>query len=168
MKTYFLISLAVACIGVSSCSPVLYTTVGQNVPLFKQKGEVAFSGGSAATSHEDDVSSAEGFNIQAAAAIDSSLSIMCSLYSLKNMDADNDWIGKGNYFELGIGKFKQSSKSKLIGEVFCGVGFGEIKNSSTFGDISEHYIKPFIQPSGGFSSKIVDVAITTRVAMVFF
>lgn len=152
---------------------MLYTTVGQNVPLFKKKGEVAISGGHASTAHEENdymyfVSGSEGFNVQAAAAIDSSLAITCSIYSLKNSDASYDWTGKGNYVEFGIGKFKHSPKTKLIGEVFFGTGFGSLKNSSTYGDISSHYIKPFIQPSGGFSSKVIDVALTARMGMVFF
>src|SRR5436190_23999941 len=86
------LSLFAGCI--SSCAPVLYTSVGQNVPLFKEKGEVAISGGASNTENSGndylyDYSSADGVNLQAAVAIKDNFAVMSSFYSLKNSNSSS-------------------------------------------------------------------------------
>lgn len=147
-----------------SCAPALYTNVGQNVPMFKKKGEVAFAVGRGSTGN--DHGSAEGISMQAAAAVGKSTEIISSFYSMKNDGGDSE--GSGNYFELGIGKFKYGEESKLTGEIIFGTGFGSIRNSMGSDHINLKYVKPFIQPSGGFSSKVLDIAFTPRIALVSF
>jgi hypothetical protein len=149
---------------------VLYSAVGQNVPLFQNKGEIAMSGGFAYASPREYNSNnfditpyMEGFNVQFAMALDSSVAVISSLYSLRG---ENDWASKGNYFELGIGKFKYNTNSNLAGEIFIGAGYGSMKNSLDNQQLNANYIKVFIQPSGGYSSKIIDVAFTPRVGLV--
>lgn len=151
-----------------SCAPALYTNVGQNVPLFRKKGEVAMSAGHGSASGENYLTSstAEGFSGQAAVAIGKSTAIISSFYSLK--DEGEDINGNGNYFEVGIGKFSYSETSKLHGEIFIGTGFGSIKNSEEGEYINLKYVKPFIQPSLGFSSPYFDIAITPRIALVSY
>jgi hypothetical protein len=171
--SFTLIMILVALISLISCSPeipVLYTAAGQNVPLFQKKGEIAMSGGFASASPKDynyndfDFTPyMQGFNIQFAMAVDSSVAIISSLYSLSE---DDDFISKGNYFELGIGKFKYNLNSNLTGEIFIGAGFGSLKNSMENQSINARYFKVFIQPSGGYSSEIIDVAFTPRVGLV--
>jgi|GEM_PF-1144332 len=144
----------------TSCSPVLYTTVGQNVALFHQKGEVALSISQAETKY------AAGVGAQVAAAVDSSILIMSSYYSLNNIGGS----GGGSYFEFGVGKFRYSTLTKFCAELILGTGLGSIKNvdntNNTFANVS--YFKPFIQPSFGFTTKIIDIALTPRIGYVTY
>jgi hypothetical protein len=160
--------------SLTSCAPVLYSTVGTNVPLLKEKGEVVVSGGMSQVDNKSNdylyyYSGASGFNLQFAAAIDSNLAIISSFYSLRNKDSQEEWTGNGTYFEAGIGKFGSGKKSKnLIGEIFIGTGFGSISNAYPGAHINASYLKPFLQPSGGVRTKYFDFALTPRFGMVFF
>lgn len=146
----------------SGCSPVPYANVGLNVPMLKEKGEVNLN---ASYGNTDD---AEGIALQAAAAVDSSLSIMASFYLLKNV-SNSDWEGRGNYFEFGAGKFgKVSENGKFIYDAHLGLGFAGIKNESGNSSLDVNFIKPFLQGSIGFNHKIIDVALTSRFAVVNF
>ncbi len=163
-ELFIFILIAIA-LCLTSCSPVLYTTVGQNVPLFHKKGEVAASVAHAGTNYAD------GTSFQVAAAIDSNTLLMSSFYSLNNVAGS----GSGRYFELGAGKFKYNPVTKLCGELILGVGFGSINNSfrtdpyyNTYTNVNANYFKPFIQPSFGFSTKIIDIALTPRVGLVTY
>ncbi len=82
-----------------SCSPVLYSNNGANVPLFQNKSEVVVSAGVASTDH------ASGLGLQAGVAFDSAWSVIASFYSLKEKGADEDWSGNGRYVEFGVGRF---------------------------------------------------------------
>ncbi len=68
----------------SSCNPVLYSTVGQNVPLFTEKGEVTLQAGYAASFGNN--TDADGVAIQAAYAVSNSIAVMGSFYSLKGLE----------------------------------------------------------------------------------
>lgn len=153
---------------VSSCNPGLYSTVGQNVPLFTEKGEVALSGGKSNSTNEYEV--IKGFHAQLAIALDSNLAVISSLYSLKSMDDEtvNRWAGKGSYFEVGIGKFKTNKSRKITCEIFIGAGLGSLKNTFESEYVNARYLKPFIQPTVGFTSKYFDVALTSRIALVSY
>lgn len=170
MKTNVHLNLAITSVVVvsgfilHSCAPALYTNVGQNVPLLKKKGEVAIAAGRGSTGN--DHGSAEGFNAQVAGAVGKNTAIFSSFYSMKNEGGDSE--GSGNYFEIGIGKFKNSEENKFIGEIFFGTGFGSIRNSVGNDFINLNYVKPFIQPSGGFSTKVLDIAFTPRFAIVSY
>lgn len=175
MKTnllYSALALASVAVAISSCSPVLYSNVGQNVPLFHKKGEGALSigfmmvsGDGYAANPFNIVEDNPGLSMQFALAVDSSVAIFSSLNSLK---ANSDWNVKGSYFEAGGGLFKHNSKTHLIGELFAGIGYGVIKNSSDVDTevINAKFIKYFIQPSGGFSTKAFDMAFTPRIGVV--
>lgn len=143
----------------TSCSPVLYTTIGQNVPMLQKKGEIAVSGGAGYTNH------AAGINAQFAAAVTDKIVVMSSYYSLQ-ADAAS---GGGNYFELGAGKYSYKPDTRFCSEFLFGMGFGSINNTGenqTF--VNVNYIKPFIQPSFGFTSEFADIAFTPRIALVSF
>ncbi len=145
----------------TSCSPVMYTTVGQNVPLFQQKGEVAFSGGYGRTPR------AGGMNAQFAVALTDHVALMTSYYNLKSEE-----VGSGSYVEVGGGVFKRFSDQGLTGEVFAGVGFGSQHNTifSHPGGLSWEmkaaFVKPFIQPSLGISYGSLELAFTPRIGML--
>lgn len=155
------ILLVIAVIALNSCSPVPYANVGQNVPLFKTKGEVRLAG------HYSSTDDAAGVGLQAAAAIDSSFAVMSSFYSLKSIGYDNDWDGDGRYFEIGLGKFKTIGHSNFMYDVFAGVGFGSIRNNNNAGSsLNVNFMKPFLQSSIGLSTPWFEVAFTPRFAVV--
>jgi hypothetical protein len=173
MKTNHLL-VAVTLVGsvliLSSCGPTLYSTVGQNVPLFHQKGEGALSVGFMSASNDgyalnpaNIIIDGEGINLQAALAVDSNVAIFSSFHS---MNVSGDWEVKGNYFEIGGGLFKHNTETNLIGELFAGIGFGGLRSSSDGEAIHAKCIKYFIQPSGGFSTKVFDMAFTPRFGIV--
>jgi hypothetical protein len=148
----------------SSCSPVLYSNVGQNIPLLQEQGE--FSGQIAyATAGPND--GVNGVSLQGAYSISNHWAVLTSFYSMGD-NYKEGWKGKGTYIELGGGYFTKMSTSKIVFEVFGGVGFGSIKNqdnsSSQFVDVS--YSKPFVQPSLGFTSKYFEVAVTPRIGKI--
>jgi len=158
----FLLIGIVLCL--TSCAPILYTTVGQNVALFHQQGEVSLSVAHAETNY------ASGTGVQFAAAVNSRTLLMSSYYSLNNVAGS----GSGSYFEFGAGKFKYNATTKLCTEIVLGTGFGSIRNTiSNSGNSSNYfvnanYLKPFIQPSFGFSGKIFDIVFTPRIAIVTY
>ena len=157
-------AMASLMMSVSSCSPGLYSTVGQNVPLLKQKGEVSISAGRSEAESKGDVIT--GFNVQAAIAIDSGLAVMASAYS---MNGSGEWSGKGSFVEVGIGKFAFGKISgKVVREIFLGAGLGNVKNWNDRQYIDARFLKPFIQPSIGFTSRYFDAALTTRLAVVSY
>jgi len=157
-------AMASLTMSVCSCNPGLYSTVGQNVPLLKQKGEVSISGGRVEAQSTGDV--IRGFNVQAAVAIDSGLAVMASAYAMK---ASGDWSGRGTFMEVGIGKFASGKVSgKVVREIFVGAGLGSVKNWRDREYVDARFLKPFIQPSIGFTSRYFDAAITTRLAMVSY
>src|SRR6187401_3370028 len=117
---------ALISVGLTSCSPVAYSTTGQTVPLFQEKGEAFINVGHAMATNDFDY--ADGLSVQAALAIDSSVALMSSFYHMSQRDGD--WSGKGTYADFGIGLFKSNSSKRFKGEIFIGAGFGSIKNLS--------------------------------------
>jgi hypothetical protein len=147
----------------SSCSPVPYANVGQNAPLFKNKGEVMLSGSYAGTSDAD------GFGLQAAAAVDSSVLILGSFYSLKHNNVNDDWRGNGTYGEIGTGKFGTIGKSNFRYDVCLGIGTGKINNHDGTGQfVNAKFFKPFVQGSVGLSKDWIDFVFTPRFGVVHY
>lgn len=154
----------------SSCSPVMYSPTTQNVPLLKQKGEVNIEAGLSST--ED----ADGFNLKAAVAVDSSLAVAASYNTLNGgtKNSNDTWHGQARYFEAAVGKFGSSERGPWVYEAFLGVGYASVKNeknpNGSLGGPKElvkgKFIKPYIQPSIGIRSKYVDFAVTPRIALV--
>lgn len=153
-----------------ACGPVLYSNVGQNVPLFQEKGEfsgqVSYSGSNGAWT-------ADGIGIQGAYSVSDKVALISSFYSMKGdeLEEDNEWEGNGSYFELGGGLYGGNSKKKFLYEAFAGLGTGGIKNQSVINAgefINVRYLKPFIQPSFAFSTRYFDLALTPRVAYLSY
>jgi hypothetical protein len=156
--------------ALSSCSPVLYAPVGQNVPFFKEKGEytvTAGMGGVDNTSVEGNGNTASGFTASAAGAVGKNVAIIAGFNSMTDSEEEGAEItGHGQYFEFGIGKFKYWPKVKMYGDIFLGTGFGHIQNSVNGEPVEANFFKPFIQPSIGYGSSIIDFAFTPKVALV--
>lgn len=171
MKTIFRL-LAMIFVGTSlySCAPVLYSNVGQNVPLLKEKGD--FSAQIAYSESDGDNEGgwlARGIGIQGAYAVSEKIAAIGSFYSMNGADDDDtDWNGKGSYFELGAGWYGGQPEKKFLYEVFLGLGSGSIKNSASNDYINVNYLKPFVQPSLAFSTKYFDMALTPRIALLSY
>lgn len=152
-----------------SCGPVLYSTVGQNVPLLQEKGEFSGQIGYAESSG---IWSAKGAGIHGAYAVSKNVGIISSFYSLGSTNhEDLDWKGKGSYFELGTGVFGKIHTSKFRFEGYGGLGFGSINNTSLVRNsdfINVKYLKPFVQPSIAFSSKYFEMALTPRIGFLSY
>lgn len=167
MKTIFkFLTPFVVCSILYSCGPVLYSSVGQNVPLFQEKGEfsgqVAYARGLGAWE-------AEGIGLQGAYSVSDKVALISNFYTMKGNDpyADDEWEGSGSYFELGGGIYGGDPEKMFLYEIFAGFGTGSIKNQSLINEgeyINVKYMKPFIQPSVGLSSKYLEIAFTPRIA----
>mgnify|MGYP005754825617 CR=1 FL=1 len=149
-----------------SCGPVMYSNVGQNTPLFKEKGEFTGNAGFAYSGPSED---AGGVGLQAAYAVSDHWAVISSFYSMGDSDPEG-WRGRGSYFEIGGGYFGYNNNKRLVYELLGGVGFGSIKNNSNtenrFVDLS--FTKPFIQPSIGYSVEHFEIAFTPRIGAASF
>ena len=153
-----------------ACGPVLYSNVGQNVPLLQEKGEFS---GQFSYSASSGAWSADGIGLQGAYAVSEKVGIISSFSSLWGTDESQDyeWEGNGTYFELGAGLFGGKQENKFLYEAFAGVGSGSIKNSSLVNRgefFNVKYLKPFIQPSVAFSTKYFELAFTPRIAYLTY
>jgi hypothetical protein len=159
------ITLYVSC-ALGSCSPVPYAVIGHNTPLLQEKDEVNISA-SLATGTD-----ASGLGIQTAWAIDSSVALMSSFYSMKSAsswDDPSDWKGNGRYFELGIGTFGKGKRNpRFVREAFFGTGFARIRNHYNDDKLDVNYMNIFIQGSLGFSNHWIDIALTPRIAYMHY
>lgn len=169
MNTIFrLVMFATAISLLTSCSPAFYSTVGQNVPLFHEKGEVALNAGIMSASNTSEgfspfESFSTGIAVQAAVAIDSGAALFASYY---NVNYEDNWQIRANYVEVGGGLFRYRPKSAFVGELFAGIGYGKMNNRSELETINAAFMKYFIQPSAGFSGKVFEVAFTPRMGVV--
>lgn len=156
--------MLVVAIYFTACSPVLYSSVGQNVPLLHEKGETTISGGYC------ELYDAKGFNLQFGTAASDKLLVISSLYTMKSYTtpADDAWSGKGTYLEAGLGKYGYSPENKWCYELIGGIGYGSMKNEYDFSTVSANYIKPFFQPSIGISGGVVEFALTPRIGLVTY
>lgn len=97
MKTIdrFFILLATFSPWFFSCNPILYSNVGQNVPMFQNKDELVLNGGYVLTT-VGEYSDADGVGVQAAYAVTDNLAAMGSFYSMSGIkDPDYDeWEGR--------------------------------------------------------------------------
>lgn len=174
MKTIdrFFILLAAFSPWFFSCNPILYSNVGQNVPMFQNKDELVLNGGYVLTTGGD-YSDADGVGVHAAYAVTDKLAAMGSFYSMSGIkDPDYDeWEGKGSYFEAGFGAYGATESKMFLYEVFGGIGTGSIQNTSLInpGDnMDVKFLKPFIQPSFGFTSPYFEMALTPRLAYLTY
>ncbi|MEJ1237410.1 hypothetical protein WBG78_04715 [Chryseolinea sp. T2] len=168
MPPKFLHVVWVAPLLLTSCTPAFYSTVGQNVPLFHNKGEVVVNGGlmSAGSTSEAFVPTEipnPGVAFQTAVAIDSNVALFANYY---HVDSEGDWNVNANYFEVGGGLFTYNPVSHFAAELFAGIGYGAIDNEATYETIDAKFMKYFLQPSIGFSGRVVEAAFTPRLGVV--
>ena len=156
-------------VNLFACGPVLYSNVGQNVPLLKKKRE--FSGQISYAESSGGWTGA-GAGVQAAYAVTEKVGVISSFYSLASpKDPNDEWKGTGSYFEFGGGVFGGIQESKFRYEGFAGIGTASINNSSLITNrdfINVKYLKPFVQPTLAFSTEYFDIALTPRIAYLSY
>jgi hypothetical protein len=143
----------------SSCSHVYYAPNGQNVPLFKEKGEIQVSAGSAGSGEGG------GANVMAAYAPGQHVGVILNSYIASGSNDDNGADGRGYVLEGGAGYFTPINDF-LVFEAYAGLGGGNIRNNYADNSSSDvKFIRPYIQPAIGVSTDYVDFAIASRFAM---
>lgn len=143
-----------------SCSHRYYAPTGQNVPLFKEKGEVQLGGGIAGSGE------AGGGNIQAAYAVGNHAGITADAYIANGKNDDTGARGNGFIASVGGGYFTPLS-NYFVFETYAGFGGGNIYNRYDGGSSSRvNFIRPYIQPAIGFTTNYLDLAFASRIAMV--
>lgn len=155
-----------------SCSPIVYSNVGHNAPMFEEKGEVSinpsYSSSNTAQNLSDDA--VRGIGFQGGYSLTDKVALISSFYSMgRGRSSDSqEWEGNGTYFEIGGGYYGRSQNKKIGYEVLGGIGFGGIKNKSLNGEeyLNVNFSKPFIQPSIGFISKYFEFSFIPRIAYV--
>ncbi|QEH40711.1 hypothetical protein [Chitinophaga sp. XS-30] len=177
MKTVRLLLMALAVLAFASCSRQMHTYVPNpaNVPLLKEKNE--FKANLSLT------------NWQAAYAVSDNIAVMVNgQYVWRNLlydsDSDGDWLldphVRGGLIEGGVGFFKAvDSRQRAIFDVYAGYGNGSFKTldnefsadsirGNTNYQLRTKFHKFFIQPTFGFSHKVVEAAFSTRISVVRF
>ncbi|MBO9570609.1 MAG: hypothetical protein J7497_00120 [Chitinophagaceae bacterium] len=153
----------------SACAPTVYSVTGQNVPLFKEKGDVAFGGGLVSTAPAGDKNGGE---VHIAAATGKNTAFIASFCAQSGGETDPDpayWEDRGNFFEGGYGVFGELKPgTEFRWEAFGGIGFGSIKSASSASSVKVNYFKPFIQPSIGLTGKVADIILTPKIAVVSY
>lgn len=164
-------SMLILLTQLAACGPVMYSNIGHNVPLFKE--EQTFVGQAFWSESSSLVNRASGLGLQGAYSVSEKFAVISSVYTMKgpSQSSDDTWRGKGSYFELGGGYFKNSSNRKLVYEGYVGLGMGGIKNKSldTPRDyVDARFLKPFFQPNLAYATRYFDVAISPRLAYVAY
>ncbi|PCH67245.1 MAG: hypothetical protein COC01_06195 [Bacteroidetes bacterium] len=151
----YLLGIAVLLL-LNSCS-IYYAPNAHNVPLFKGKDDVRIS---IIASHGG--YDYKGTEIQGAYAITDKIGLITNGFIAHAEDDNSPKSGEGSFLEIGAGYYKPLNKF-FVFETYNGIGAGEVYNmyrdrsSSTV-----NFLKYFIQPSIGFSSKVFDAALSSR------
>ena len=160
----------------SSCSHYYYVANVQNVPLFKEKNELRFSG---AFAFGDESTCIEA---QAAFSVTDNIGVMANYMHAQGGEVSNEDYGKGNYYDGAIGYYKPI-KDFGVFEIYGGIGgsnqhheyssFRYDDNTGTYHDVYDgksdlSFMNLFIQPSFGITFDFFDVAFSTRFCRVSF
>lgn len=160
MKTTSKIFYAISFLALTSCSTKYYIPNSQNVPMLKEKGEADINVGT-------DGSQAD---FQAAYAVGNAVAVQANGMVVFPQDDDNSNGGKGNYFEGGIGFFKNLSDHVLFDTYLIG-GIGSMENHfpgtvqdhpSTTGKISANLYRLGLQPSISYYTEYFSVSGSAR------
>lgn len=151
----------------SSCGPLVYTNYGPNAPLLSEKGESAISAGMNITMSDLYDDNLAGVSLTGATAVGQNFAL-AGAFHYSGGQSEDEWTRRSSYWELGAGWFKKNEGTVMF-EVYGGPGFGTINNESSLNEnIQVKYVKPFIQPTIGWRFKIIDLALTSKIAYVTF
>ncbi len=145
---------------ISGCTHNFYTPNIQNVPLFQQKKEFHLSlDGSVGNDFQ-------GFEAQTAFSVADYLGFMVNGFYNNNewrIEGMNEYL-KGYLIEGGAGTFIPLN-SNMVFEAYTGAGFGKSENGYFYDATSKlNFNRYFIQPSIGYTTDPVDLAISLRLS----
>ncbi len=143
-------------IHLTSCAHYYYAPNAQNVPLLKEKKDTKLT---VALSSGDEFT---GFEAQFATAVSDKIGIMANLITASGNE-DNGESGSGSMFEIGAGYFKPLGK-RFVFETYGGIGYGTVSNKYDPGTSKVKFTRLFVQPSIGFTTSWIDIALSTRLA----
>ncbi|MCB0568196.1 MAG: hypothetical protein KDC66_00455 [Phaeodactylibacter sp.] len=159
-----------------SCSPTLYIPNMINTPLLGEKGDFRAAIGGTGMAPE------ASFDLQGSYALSDQLAVMAS-GSLMGQRQQQEWSGfRQDLVEAGLGTYKafwpnRNGFNRGRAEVFAGAGAAWSEDRSVY-DINNgynnydtyrsNYQRLFLQPGFGIRTRVLDAAITTRLAWVNF
>lgn len=151
MKIALLLVISIGCLGLFSCQRAYYAPNAHNVPLFQRGGEVRLM---ASTSDEGQ----KTFDLQAAVSPVRYVGIMGSYF-----ETSYNQSGNGHYYDYAVGGYFPSKN--IVLELYFGKGFGYAHNNFNLGRyIKNDFVKYFIQPNIGFTTRYLDLAYSARIA----
>jgi hypothetical protein len=141
-----------------SCTHYLYAPNMHNVPLFQQKEEFHL-----------DLSGSMGneftaFEVQGAFSLTDNIGIMANGFIVDRERGElfPDEYGRGHLIEGGAGAFLPLDHN-MVFETFFGLGLGKVEHGYETGVTSMLNVnRYFLQPSVGYTSDFVDLAISLR------
>jgi hypothetical protein len=164
---------------ITSCSPVIYSTMQPNTPLPEGKGDLQIGYGNTVYSSSFDGNF--GVSLNGSYAFTNELFFSMNYLAWGgDVEADslnntsffdfNRWESNANVIEIGIGKYWiNNTDTRWRGEVTGGFGIGFINNSrNDFAFANTRYINFFVQPAGGFKSKNFWLTSSLKMNMVHF
>jgi hypothetical protein len=146
-------------VALSSCTTRLYVPNAVNAPLLAERGEVKIN-----LTQND---------LQFAFSPANNVGIIANGFFMTRT-TKNNYQHRGAMFEAGVGYYTTTS-TKLSFEGFVGAGYGNVYKQETVQDANDNDVtasfnatamKFFIQPDFGFRSRVIDVALTPRIAFL--
>lgn len=161
------LTLVAAVLFLAACSPKYYAPNTQQIPAFHEKGDMAFSAAIGSDNRTD---------VQAAYAVGDHVAVQLQGgFFTENKEDDTGDSGKGYMAEGGVGYFLPFADDRLVFESYFQTGFGHVSNNfpstlmaypNTTGMIDANLLRVGIQPSLTFTTKFVDVALSSRLALL--
>lgn len=143
----------------NGCIHSYYLPNSHNVPLLTEKKDARVS-----LAIYQGVQ--KGFEFQGSYAFAGNLGLMGSAMTTTGQNSYG--ASSMNYFDLGAGYFKPLNPH-FVFEAYGGLGFGYAKNTFENSSYNEaHFNKFFVQPSIGYKSRILDLALSWRLASLNF
>lgn len=167
MRTQVIAAVLLAVIF-EGCSHCYHVSQVQNVPLFQEEKEVQISGsfgmGEYTTSWEAQLAGSPARH----------LGIMGSFMYAHGGNVSGNNYGNGFSLEAATGYYKPIRKYAVF-EIYGGAGYciqhheySDFFDSSSAGSADLQSGKLFLQPSFGFTARIIDIAVSTRLSSVGF
>lgn len=165
MKFYLILLVTIIYCSIIGCNPIYYRPNTQQVPLFKEKGEIRAS----VVSNLNDQ-----FEIQTAYAVNNNIGILANgIFVNYDLENDGNYV-KGNFIEVGGGYYKPIW-NKFVFECYGTVGYGNV--FSQFGEpsmsmftrtIETDLLRIGVLPLIGYRTKYFSAAFSSRLAHLSF
>ncbi len=162
------------CIAIAAmfmaCSPAHYPANSMNVALLEGKGEVV---GTVEAIAAPETKKVVGVNTELAYAVTDEWMAIGSLYFMKESQGElrENWLGQGNYIELGGGRYGNMGRNLFKWEALAGIGSGHTRTvyeEINTEIVTTRYFKPFFQGTVGLTTKYLDVALTPRFSYISY